>query len=266
MDLLYLKHRMVGTPLESLAESGRGLRNWWRRWRRPELREICLEEGRIQRAMQRLLQPDSNCIDVGAHIGSTLALIRSLAPCGEHWAFEAIDEKAAWLRRKFPSVHVRQLALSDAPGTVDFHINLSRPGFSGVGLRQDKRRSAPDQWRIVTVPTARLDDVIPTIYRLDFLKIDVEGGEARVLRGARRLLTRCRPAVLFESSPGNARRSGISHAELFNVLAENGYEVFLLRSFLTSGPPLDLAGFEAAQRYPFSAFNFLALPAHGSGR
>ncbi len=269
MNLLYMKHLLVGTPVEPMVRAGRGMVDWCRQMRRPELREICREEHRIRQAMRRLIRRDSNCIDVGAHIGSTLAFIRSLAPRGEHWGFEAIAEKAQWLRRKFPEVNIEQVALGDRAGQIAFHQNLSRPGFSGIGERHARKSShggtTSDTWKVVTVPMARLDDIIPARYRLDFLKVDVEGAEAAVFRGGRRLLQRCRPAVLFESSPGNAKRGGVSHGELFEVLHDCGYEVFLLKHYLHGDAPLDRRAFEAAHRYPFQAFNYLALHSDARG-
>src|SRR4029077_771836 len=113
---LYWKHLLVRTPLEGLAKAVQHKLAGLKVLRHPGLREVYLEDGRIDRVLKALVRPDSNCIDVGAHLGSTLRALVRLPPKGKHWAFEPLPQKAEWLRKKFPDVAVRQLALSDAAG------------------------------------------------------------------------------------------------------------------------------------------------------
>ncbi|HVK10329.1 MAG TPA: FkbM family methyltransferase, partial [Gemmataceae bacterium] len=117
---LYWKHLLVRTRLEGLAKSVQHTLAGLKVLRHPGLGEVYREDGRIDRVLRALVRPDSNCIDVGAHLGSTLSTFTRLAPRGRHWAFEPLPQKADWLRRKFPEVEVRQLALSDARGQVTF--------------------------------------------------------------------------------------------------------------------------------------------------
>src|SRR5512134_810270 len=51
--------------------------------------------------MRRIIQPDSNCIDVGCHKGLYLDRILRLAPCGTHAAFEPLPELSALLRTRY---------------------------------------------------------------------------------------------------------------------------------------------------------------------
>jgi hypothetical protein len=60
---------------------------------------------------------------------------------------------------------------------------------------------------------------------LDFLKIDTDGMEAHVLRGARRTLRELRPAILFELVPENLRESGESAEGVVSLLTELGYRL-----------------------------------------
>jgi FkbM family methyltransferase len=253
---LYWKHLLVRTRLEGLAKSVQHTLAGLKVLRHPGLGEVYREDGRIDRVLRALVRPDSNCIDVGAHLGSTLSTFTRLAPRGRHWAFEPLPQKADWLRRKFPEVEVRQLALSDARGQVTFTENLTRPGFSGLRATV----GANDRVRDVTVQVERLDGVIPPDHRVDFLKIDVEGAEPMVLRGAAALLRRWSPPVLFESGPGGVEKFGLTRRDLFSIFTEeHGYSVYLLKSFLNGSPPLDFAGFDRAHEYPFLAFNYLAV-------
>ena len=150
------------------------------------------------------------------------------------------------------------MALSDQTGPLTFTENITRPGFSGFISTTNEG----DQTRQYTVDCDRLDNVIPADHRVDFMKIDVEGAELFVLRGARATIDRCRPAIVFECGPGGAKKFGSTRGELFSYFTEQlGYRVYFFKDFLSSGNPLDLAAFEAAGRYRFKAFNYLAIKA-----
>ena len=253
-NLLYLKHSLVRTKFEGLAKSIQSWRGIFRRMRHPELQDIYREPGRIDELMRRRLAADSNCIDVGCHIGSTLSLILKLAPRGRHFAFEPVPQKAQWLTRKFPEVKVFQMALADAKGEVTFHEDVARPGFSGLA------RGSGSNVRAIQVQCDRLDDVLPDNYRVNFLKVDVEGAELLVFRGATKTLTSSRPLIVFESGPGGAEKFGFTRRQLFDFVTEQGYRVYFVQDFLSGAPSIDFNTFEAAHVYPFKAFNFVAAP------
>jgi FkbM family methyltransferase len=256
VDTLYFKQLLIRTPLEGVAKEIRNAFQGLKVLRHPGLREVYLEEGRIDRALRRIIKPTSNCIDVGAHIGSSLSYIVRLAPEGKHIAFEPLPTKAAWLRRKFPEVDVKQMAVSDISGKVTFSENLSRPGFSGLRTTV----GSGDRTHDLIVDCDRLDRVVPQDSRTDFLKVDTEGAELLVLRGAGELLKRDRPVILFESGPGGAERFGLTRKALFSFLVdEQGYSVYLVKDFLSGGKPIDFAAFDQAHVYPFQAFNYLAV-------
>jgi FkbM family methyltransferase len=221
------------------------------------LHETYIEGDRIEEAMRRILKPDSNCIDIGCHIGSSLSLMLRYAPRGRHIAFEPIPLKANWLRQKFPEVDVKNMALGDKRERLTFYQNASRPGFSGLA----KDSASEDEIVELTVDCEMLDNVAASDRRFAFVKIDVEGAELLVLKGARQLIARDRPIILFESSHDGAPRLGLNREDLFNFfVVELGYRVFYIKDFLETRAPLDLAGFQKAAVYPFQAFNFLAAP------
>jgi FkbM family methyltransferase len=176
-------------------------------------------------------------------------------------AFEVVPHKIRFLRRKFPDVEVRQLALSDRAGQTRFFVCSHLSGFSS--LARPYRRKAEE----ITVETARLDDVLPADRRVDFVKLDVEGAELLVLRGAAATLARCRPILVFECGPGGPRSFGYAAEDLYDfVTGLEGYSVFTLKAFLDGGGPIDRDGFTSAcTRYPFTAFNWVAAPAGRAG-
>jgi len=103
--------------------------------------------------------------------------------------------------------------------------------------------------------------VIPADAHIGFIKIDVNGAESMVLRGALELLRRDRPAVLLECTQGGLDDYGVAPNDVFDFLVgPAGYKVQLLKDY-PHGPALDAAGFRTSMQYPFQAFNFAVVPA-----
>jgi FkbM family methyltransferase len=256
----YIVSALIGTPLQRPVEAIRSFVRLPRRWKKPELRELHLEGERSSRVLRRTITPEMNCIDVGCHLGSGLECIVRLAPRGRHIAIEPLPYKAAWLKRKYPEVEVHQLAIGDGEGDVEFFYQLGKSGWSG--LRRHGRGSA----MTIRVPYRRLDDIVPPDRPIGFMKIDVEGGEYSLFRGARRILTDSRPVVLFECTRSGLDAFGLSASQVYSSLVEETqYRIFLIKDWLSDGQPLSPAQFEDSMVYPFKAFNYVAAPASWSG-
>lgn len=185
--------------------------------------------GRIKRDdrltrefLTRELRNDSNCVDVGGNYGDFTRLFLEHAPQGSHITVEPIPALAADLRSKFPNVEVVECALADHEGTATFHWVVDDPGWSGLQLQEHPGTDV----REIQVRLMRLADIAPE--RVDFIKIDVEGGELAVLRGSREVLRRDGPIVLFEHALTHARPFGTTPADVHAVLGTEGYAVFSL--------------------------------------
>jgi FkbM family methyltransferase len=190
----------------------------------PAARRNRLDDQHQRLLMSFCLAADANCVDVGAHSGTLLSEMIRCAPEGRHIAFEPLPHKAAELRRAFPDVDVRELALSDEPGESEFVHVATNPQLSGL-----RQRDYPGQQRLerLTVTTARLDDALPAGYAPALLKIDVEGAELLVLRGAERTLRAHRPIVCFEHGAGAAEHYATApSAAIHDLLADVGLRIF----------------------------------------
>lgn len=173
--------------------------------------------------MERVLEPDSDCLDVGAHAGSVLGEMVRIAPRGRHVAWEPLPFLAKRLRARFPDVEVREAALSDRGGEREFAHVLADPGWSGFVARPTPSGGAVET---LSVRVERLDDALPGAVRPAFVKIDVEGAEEEMLRGATETLRRHRPVIAFEHGLGSADHYGTTPESLHRKLAgELGYEI-----------------------------------------
>ncbi len=144
------------------------------------------------------LSNGDNSIDIGANAGYILKALTRISPTGLHWAFEPIPRFVRHLRKNFPNVTVEQIALSDHTGIADFHFLPRDPACSSLLTRPEIESGREVQ--LLRTRVRRLDDCIPESTPIAFIKIDVEGAEAGVLRGAVQLLRRCKPVVVFECS------------------------------------------------------------------
>jgi FkbM family methyltransferase len=169
------------------------------------------------------LMGDGNSIDIGANAGHILKSLTKLSPTGSHWAFEPVPRLAARLRAKFPDVTVGQLALSDHNGIVDFNFIPEDPAYSSLLKRPDVE--AGMEVRPLRVEVRRLDDCIPHDVPIAFIKIDVEGAEAAVLRGATQLLHNFKPIVVFECD-------AMELGDCIPTLEQAGLQVSLLADYI----------------------------------
>lgn len=257
----YITHHLIGSPLEGVAYKLRDLTKIQQRIKHPELREIYLESSRFEMAIAKIIDENSmNCIDIGAHLGSVLSVIKKLSPKGKHIAIEPLPYKCRWLNQKFPDVKVLQTALGDTAGEVDFFLHPHRSGFSGLKLNNSVDTTTVE---ILKVNCARLDDIIPSDLPIGFMKIDVEGGELAVLRGSQSILSRYQPTIIFECTQSGLKTHNLSPSDIYNFFCNYSYSIFLIKDWLIDGEPLSYEQFVKAMQYPFQAFNFLAVSNKG---
>ena len=134
-------------------------------------------------------------IDVGGYIGSFAYAMRSILPEVQIYSFEPLDENYQALVKNlspFGNFQAFQTALGERSGTVDFFKNDFTASSSVLEMADLHRRLFPrtrNQIR-VTVPLARLDDYLDqmSLHPPVLMKLDVQGYEANVLRGAMNVL------------------------------------------------------------------------------
>ncbi len=186
------------------------------------------ETGTVELIRQELREGDVFC-DIGANIGlySLMAAAR-VGASGQVYAFEPLAANFASLVENIrlngyaDRMTPFSLALTDAPGVFPFHYISMEPGSSGSQLHEavDMNEAAFNPLVTEMKYGTSLDELIKTgAMRVpDVVKIDVDGNEARILRGMRGLLTGDqRPRVI--SVEVNAREKDA----LFGFMQAQGY-------------------------------------------
>jgi FkbM family methyltransferase len=247
------KSWVIGSRLEPAAKTIQRAMGFRHRSAHPELAELFLEERRVSEILSRLLTRSSNVLDVGCHIGSFMSQAIHHAPDGHHIAIEASPSKAAWLRRRLPSIRIEQAAISDSVGVAVFEEDIRRPGFS----RLQRSHPSTDPVNRYEVNVTTLDELdLPPI---DFMKIDIEGAELAALRGGSGFIDSYQPKIMFEC--GADTNIDLDRRALFeHITGVMNYDVFTFGDFLHNKGPLGFDEFRKCGLYPFRAFNFVALP------
>jgi FkbM family methyltransferase len=186
--------------------------------------------------MKRILKKDSNCLDIGCHQGAFLSEMLKLAPSGTHSGFEPLPHMFQDLKKTFgkmSNVRLYNCALSDSTGPVTFQHVVSNPGYSGLRKRRYDREDELIQE--ITVNTELLDNIVERDFPIRFIKIDVEGAELQVLRGAAETIKASKPVIVFEHGLGAADFYGTTPEDIFDLLVNIcGLRLFTLGEWLES--------------------------------
>lgn len=150
-------------------------------------------------------------IDIGAHIGLwTFYMARDFDHVA---AFEPNPpHQECWYKNmdNIFNAQLFEMALGEAPG----HVQMETRTIGSSGDTQIKPNAAGSV-TMETLDSFDLQDV-------DFIKIDCEGYEDFILRGAMKTLMRCKPCVIVEQKPGHGIRYGLNQNSAVELLKELG--------------------------------------------
>lgn len=204
-----------------------------------------------------LCQSNKTFIDVGAHIGSIIAEVMLVDSSIKIVAIEAIPEKVEKLRQKFSSIELYGCAVADFTGEASFFINTKQSGYSSLREMKD---IAQKDIREIRVPVQKLDDLV-LFNNIDVIKVDVEGGELGVLRGAIKILNNNRPVIMFESGPQLPEDNfKYTKEDLYDFLHSNDYAVIIPNRLAHNDTGLSKDGFIESHLYPLRTTNYFAIP------
>jgi FkbM family methyltransferase len=172
------------------------------------------------------LREGMTVMDVGANLGLySLLISRAIGLSGKVYAFEPVPEIFARLKEHIAlnnatNVIPVPVALSDEKGTAKMSVK--------GGLSSLFRRISDE---FVEVQVERLDDFVERekIERVDAIKIDVEGAELKVIRGADKTIRRDKPILMAEFYSVTLQAAGTTPEELFETIVSYGYNAFVIR-------------------------------------
>jgi len=248
-----LKQRILTTPLgPAVLEATR----WWALFgairRNPETAAADANDVIAERLITRLAAPGKVFADVGAHIGSMLSQVRRFDPSVDVVAFEAEPDKARALQQAFPWCKVFAVAVGEAQGEVVLTVNDDTSGYNSivsgrvVGGRQ------------IPVPLATIDSLVGD-EEIDAMKVDVEGAELGVFRGAAGLIDRARPTIMFESVGEGANSLGFSPEAIWDWFRSHDYLLLTPDRVAHDARAMDRDTFIDCHRYPFRTRNYFAV-------
>jgi len=160
---------------------------------------VDLVERAKTRMLLEILKPGQVVFDIGANIGYyTLLAARKVGPSGRVVAFEPSARNISYLYRHLTLNSAENVTL--VPMACSDRTTLSRflPGTNCATGRLERGDRPSENGRFECAATVTVDEIVREL-RLtpDVLKVDVEGGEEQVLKGAAQTLATARPFVLL---------------------------------------------------------------------
>jgi FkbM family methyltransferase len=186
----------------------------------------------LDRDLRLVLGPRTGqvCLDVGANRGGFVDLLCRLLPAPEIHAFEPAPGPFGQLQQRHgvnPAIHLTAAGVGDAPGELTLQIFDNETLNSFLPLAPGARETfgGPRPLREQTVPVVTLDDYAARhqLKEISLLKIDTQGYELHVLRGAAALLRADRiGAVLLELNFMALYQGQAAAPEIIRLLQDHG--------------------------------------------
>jgi FkbM family methyltransferase len=186
-------------------------------------------EPHFKQVAQVILNPSSNCIDLGANHGSHSLWMSEICPTGKIYAFEpqpkifqALSLNALMNNRT--NIQLYNLAASEKTGTNIFieqakrNRNLINSGWSRVLFDYEIQHSA----------TVALDDL--QFEKISLIKMDIQGSELSAIKGMTKLLKRDRPFIFFEVEDIHLKFHKTTSAELYSYVSSEDYSIYRIDS------------------------------------
>ena len=186
--------------------------------------------------------------DVGANIGLfSLLAAKVVGPKGRIFSFEPAPDVFQLLCANIRGLRTIR-AIQCGVGNADSVATFAAQGVSSAASFVEEVTKINQSFlpeipiRKVEVNIRKLDTLVKELVEPNLVKIDVEGFEFEVLKGARELLSTVRPTLIIEIHPPQLKLSGGTEALLFQLLSEHGY------------------GWKIINRNPNSLYSIIAKP------
>ncbi|MBV9674259.1 MAG: FkbM family methyltransferase [Verrucomicrobia bacterium] len=179
--------------------------------------------------LARLIRRGMTVIDAGANQGLFTLYLADLVCPGRVFALEPEPRLYRQLvsnvrDNSAENVDCYQIALSDSAGSLTLVPGGLNLGDNRIIVDQEERRKK------ISVKAATLDELVPA-EKIDFLKMDIQGWEAKALVGARKMLERNPDLILmFEFWPCGLAKAGADPDAILRGLEERGFGLWRVRT------------------------------------
>lgn len=227
-------------------------------------------------ALRAIIRPGDTIFDVGGHHGlMAVVSARAAGPLGTVITFEPNPlsrqqiEHHARLNR-VSNIRIEPIALSDRSGEHEFFVQSGDVSWNSTLIREfaDAENTAGRHIEKITVQTMTLDDyvarsgLVPRV-----IKIDTEGSEFMVLRGAANTIRVQRPVLIMEFNPASAQAAQTTIHEYASLLNGLSYNLRVLKRTALGYYKFHLQEpFDATRHAGESLVNVICLPERGNGR
>ena len=224
-----------------------------------EKNEFLNSDELTKKIMGLVLSIGDEAVDIGVNYGQFLTYLSMLVGAyGKVIGFEPIEDLYELNLQKIHEKNIQNIflnnyALSDFEGVSEFTVFNEAKGYSGL-----KENIIPNPMFDVNntskieVLVKKLDSFIKKFKNLKLIKIDVEGAELLVLKGAEQLLVEYKPVIVFEFGMRTARSFHYNQKDIYDFFILYGYSIYLMCGLKLN----TYEEFLAADKF---IYNFLAI-------
>lgn len=195
-------------------------------------REPIFEQEMCEAIVSELIHEEKPIfLDIGANIGFVSTFVYSRVPHVQIHAFEPGPHQGRLLdltlkKNPLQSINLHTEALGDRIGKVTFHIHDAKhAALDGLQDTQRRGKTLP-----IEVPMITLDSwwIAAHKPKISVIKIDTEGAELLVLRGAKECIQTTSPIIFFEIEPENLKAYPYNKGDIENFFTDVGYTISAL--------------------------------------
>lgn len=194
-------------------------------------------------------------LDVGANIGYFSFLVKQMSPQAEVYSFEPLPQNIEAYKKNqqlnhFSKMNLQEVCVADQKGETEFLIPPKEESGWGRMAHRDLFSGEKIKRSVITLDEFCRDKKIE---KVDLMKIDVEGYEHKVLKGAVELIETHRPRICIELNEPCLLDTGTSGEEIFAFFKQRQYQMHAL------DPQKGLVAVPAPLPY-YKYLNYFALP------
>jgi len=195
-------------------------------------------EPHVSRAIWKRLKPGMRVLDIGSNFGYyALMAAARVGPSGFVHAFEPQPEVFEILAMNVrmnghqAMIRCNNFALGDSQGDVELNVFTKYAGAGSLSeFSEAFQIELRERVRRIRVPIRVLDEMAElNDQRIDFIRMDVEGAEPLIVRGAKKIISRDRPLLVLEFSTLMLRGAGHSPEAFLREFQNWGYKIYEIR-------------------------------------